>query len=218
MSPSTHLPRVVDKRQAVIEGALTVFAHEGYARASVDAIAAQAGVSTRTIYNHFRGKKDLFRAVVEVSATHVAEAQIAIIDRHLRKITDLEPDLVDFALAWISPMTDFPDHFALVRWMTAEVVHLPQDLIDTWQEAGPRRVMRELAQRMKQLADEGWLVVEDPAQVADHFVLLAAWDVTTRSYYGAVPLERETVERVVRSGVRAFLHGYLPKEPRMPQP
>ncbi|MGY1836325.1 hypothetical protein ACI79P_14585 [Blastococcus sp. SYSU DS0510] len=45
--------------------------------------------------------------------------------------------------------------------------------------------------------------------------MLAAWDVTDRSYYGAIPLERATVERIVRSGVHAFLHGYLPPGPQL---
>lgn len=60
-------------------GALTVFARDGYMRASVDAIAAEAGVSTRTIYNHFQDKAQLFQTVIQESATRVAEAQIAII-------------------------------------------------------------------------------------------------------------------------------------------
>ncbi|WP_456581768.1 hypothetical protein [Blastococcus sp. SYSU DS0510] len=72
-------------------------------------------------------------------------------DRYLYKITDLEADLVEFGLAWVAPMADFPDHFALVRQMTAEVGHLPHELIESWQDAGPRRVMRELALRLKDL-------------------------------------------------------------------
>ncbi|MFC6936446.1 TetR/AcrR family transcriptional regulator [Actinomadura yumaensis] len=73
-----------------------MFAQDGYARASIDAIAARAGVSTRTIYNHFADKAGLFEAVIHSSATRAADAQIAIVDRHLRKVVDLEADLVDF--------------------------------------------------------------------------------------------------------------------------
>ena len=56
-----------DKRRAILAGALTVFARDGYTRASIDAIAAQAIVSTRTIYNHFQCKAHLFQTVIQES-------------------------------------------------------------------------------------------------------------------------------------------------------
>ena len=72
-------------------------------------------MSTRTIYNHFQCKAHLFQTVIQESATQVAEAQIALIDRYLSKITDLEADLVEFGRAWVTPTPDYADHFALVR-------------------------------------------------------------------------------------------------------
>ena len=52
------------KRQAVIDAAERIFLDLGYANASMDGIAAEAGVSKRTVYNHFAGKAELFQAVV----------------------------------------------------------------------------------------------------------------------------------------------------------
>ena len=60
-------------------------------------------MSTRTIYNHFGDKAQLFRALITESATRVADAQIAIIDRYLHKVTDLEADLVEFGRVWATP-------------------------------------------------------------------------------------------------------------------
>src|SRR3954468_20455887 len=114
---------LADKRRAILAGALTVFARDGYTRASIDAIAAEAGVSTRTIYNHFQDKAQLFQAVIQESATRVADAQIAILDRCLDRVTDLERDLIEVGRAWATPMADYADHFALVRQITAEVGH-----------------------------------------------------------------------------------------------
>ncbi|MEU7831466.1 TetR family transcriptional regulator [Nonomuraea sp. NPDC049129] len=39
-------------RRAIMAGALTLFARDGYTRAGLDAITVEAGVSNRTIYNH----------------------------------------------------------------------------------------------------------------------------------------------------------------------
>lgn len=134
-----------DKRQAILGGALAEFARNGYARASIDAIAHGAAVSTRTIYNHFSGKADLFETVIQDSAARVGDAQIAIIERHLTKILDLEADLVAFGRDLASPMTGYQDHFALVRQVNADLEHIPQPAIDAWQRAGPRRVVAALA-------------------------------------------------------------------------
>src|SRR5690348_5058759 len=113
-----------DKRRAILAGALTVFARDGYSRASIDAIAAEARVSTRTIYNHFQDKAHLFHAVMLTSTCRVAEAHLALLDRHLGKVDDLEADLVAFGLAWLAPMPDFAEHSALVRQVHADSAHI----------------------------------------------------------------------------------------------
>jgi AcrR family transcriptional regulator len=205
---TTGRPRggLADKRRAILAGALTVFARDGYTRASIDAISATACVSSRTIYNHFADKADLFQAVIQESATRVADAQIAIIDRHLHKVTDLEQDLIEFGLAWASPMAaEHAEHFSLVRQVNAEAGHIPQEAIDAWQRTGPLRVRGELATRLRQLADRGLLRIGDPDRAAVHFLLLTS--VFEPSYRAKVPTEKELTE-MVTAGVHAFIHGY----------
>jgi len=193
----------VDKRSAILRGALTVFARDGYARASIDVIAAEAAVSTRTIYNHFQDKAGLFGAVIQESATRVAAAQLEIVDRHLRKITDLEADLIEFGIAWRAPMPDYAEHSALVRQVNAEAGHIPAEAIEAWQQAGPLAVRRALADRLAAFSTDGLLTVDDPLRAALHFSLLISG--TNPSYRGG-PVEDLT--ETVTSGVRAFLHGY----------
>ncbi|WP_433012943.1 TetR/AcrR family transcriptional regulator [Kribbella sp. CA-294648] len=195
----------MDKRQAVLSGGLTVFARDGYARASIDVIAAEAQVSSRTIYNHFQDKAGLFRAVIQDSAQRVAAAQLDIVDRYLRKVTDLEADLVEFGIAWRTPMPDYAEHSALVRQVNAEAGHIPQEAIDAWQEAGPLAVRRALADRLAALAAEGLLRVDDPMRTALHFSLLISG--ANPSYLGA-RMTPEEITEAVTTGVRAFLHGY----------
>ncbi|MGA8114482.1 MAG: TetR/AcrR family transcriptional regulator [Actinocatenispora sp.] len=199
-----------DKRRAILRGALAVFSRDGYTRASMATIATEAGVSTRTIYNHFDDKAQLFQTVIEDSATQVADAQIAIVDRHLRRVTDLEADLTEFGCAWATPTSDFADHFALVRQINAEVGHVPQEAVDSWQQVGPLRVRREIARHLQTLADRGLLHIDDADRAATHFVLLAASEVTSRTYHGAVPMPTDEIAEIATAGVRAFLRGYLP--------
>jgi AcrR family transcriptional regulator len=204
-----------DKRRAILAGALTVFARDGYSRASIDAIAAEARVSTRTIYNHFEDKAHLFHAVMLASTCRVAEAQLALLDRHLGGVTgggvtggsvaDLEADLVAFGLAWLAPMPDAADHSALVRQVQAESAHIPPAAIEAWQEAGPLRVRRALGRRFAELAEAGLLRVADPERAALHFSALISG--LTPSWCGPYTAPAD-LGATVAAGVHAFLYGY----------
>ncbi|WP_326600395.1 TetR/AcrR family transcriptional regulator [Streptomyces sp. NBC_01803] len=199
---------LADKRRAILAGALTVFARDGYTRAGVDAIAAEAGVSTRTIYNHFTDKAELFRSVIQESATRAADAQIEIIDRHLRKVMELEADLVAFGLDWAAQSTaGHAEHFSLTRQINAERGHIPRSAIDAWQEIGPLRVRRVLADRLRVLIGRGLLRDGDPERAALHLMRLVS--VTNPSYPGATTPGDDEITEAVEAGVRAFLHGYL---------
>lgn len=195
-----------DKRRSIIAGALTVFARDGYARASIDTIATEAGVSTRTIYNHFDGKAELFETVIRQSTSSVADTQIAIIDRHLHTIVDLPTDLERLGVDLATPMTGYAEHFALIRHVEADLDHIPGPAIDTWQQAGPHRVIGQLSARMRELGDNGWLRVEDPELAAVHFMSLTQAAIPFHHGTRATPPDR--VREVVVAGVRAFLYGY----------
>ncbi|KAB8189757.1 TetR family transcriptional regulator [Nonomuraea phyllanthi] len=195
-----------DKRRAIVAGALTLFARDGYTRAGLDAIAAEAGVSNRTIYNHFLDKAELFQTVIQESTQRVAGTMVDIIDRHLSKVVDLEKDLVDFGLAWIGVLTsDLAPHFALIRQINAEVEHIPPAALKLWQETGPGRTRRELAERLHRLAERGDLAIADPARAAGHLMLLISADNLTDR---ADLHDEDALRAMVTAGVRAFLHGY----------
>src|SRR5262245_51755455 len=51
--------------EAILVAAEEVLAEEGVHAASVQAIAARAGVSVGTLYNHFRDRDDIIRALLE---------------------------------------------------------------------------------------------------------------------------------------------------------
>ena len=154
-----------DKRQAILRGALSVFARDGYSRASIDSIAKEAEVSTRTLYNHFADKADLFRNVIQTSANVAALDQLAIIERHFHKITDLEQDLIAFGRAMCAEH-GHAEHFALVRQINAELNHIPAEAIEAWQETGPRRVRQALAAELEKLG------FTDPRRAAVHLMVL----------------------------------------------
>ncbi|MCP2249686.1 TetR/AcrR family transcriptional regulator [Lentzea aerocolonigenes] len=190
-----------DKRQAILRGALSVFARDGYSRASIDAIAKEAEVSTRTLYNHFADKADLFRNVIQTSSSQAADDQIALIERHFHKITDLEQDLVAFGKA-MGAQQGNAEHFALVRQINAELTHIPADAIEAWQETGPRKVRQVLAAELEKLG------FKDPQRAAVHLMVLTLTG--EPSIRGIRPNDDD-----IAAGVRVFLYGHDVEKRRM---
>ncbi|MFE4373477.1 TetR/AcrR family transcriptional regulator [Streptomyces sp. NPDC056835] len=211
-APKPPRKGLLEKRQAIERGARTVFGREGYTRASIDAIAAEAGVSTRTIYNHFTDKEELFRAVFLASAASVTADSMDLFERHFRhfgRAADVEADLLALGRDWVGQNSKHPEHFALVRQIITEGPRMPADVVEEWQRVGPRAVRAGLAERLRGLADQGLFDIDDADAAARHLSLLIG-GVTLESFYGAVRLSAAEVEKFVASGVWAFLKLYGP--------
>jgi AcrR family transcriptional regulator len=207
-------PRPTEKRQAIVRAAREVFGRVGYLGASIDMIAAEAAVSTRTIYNHFENKEQLFAVVLTDSTEQVAAEHEAIIRRHLRRVTDVRASLIACATEWAMPRPEFDNHFAIVRRIVAEGDNFPRELYDTWQEAGPRHVQRVLAEHLALLGEQGLLEVPNAEFAAQHFVAL----VTSTAPHGVTMpagcsgLTEDQAYEIATVAVQAFLYGYLPRD------
>ncbi len=59
------------KRFAILRGAKAVFLKEGFGGASMDQVAAAAGVSKMTVYRHFGSKEELFAGVITESCQRI---------------------------------------------------------------------------------------------------------------------------------------------------
>ncbi|MFI5615691.1 TetR/AcrR family transcriptional regulator [Amycolatopsis sp. NPDC051903] len=57
-------PRSAAKDAAILTAGLQLLSHDGYARMSMDAVAAAAGVSKQTLYARYAGKAELVAAAI----------------------------------------------------------------------------------------------------------------------------------------------------------
>ena len=62
-------PRSAAKRLDILETAAELFAQRGYEKTSIKELAAEAQVSTSTIYTYFEDKTDLLDSVVQTRLT-----------------------------------------------------------------------------------------------------------------------------------------------------
>ena len=65
VKPPSRRRRPQHSDEKLLGAATRVFARDGYARATVDAVAAEAGSTKPTLYARFGSKADLYRAAVE---------------------------------------------------------------------------------------------------------------------------------------------------------
>src|SRR5688572_15769955 len=82
---ATRLSRaqqVERNRGLVLDAARRVFLARGYAGATVEAIAEEAGFSKGVVYSQFDGKSDLFLALLEQRITERAAENAAIAAEH----------------------------------------------------------------------------------------------------------------------------------------
>jgi len=62
------------KRAAIIEAAARVFQRSGYERASMNDVATEAGADRVSVYYYFKGKHELFHAVIIDAVQHLVDA------------------------------------------------------------------------------------------------------------------------------------------------
>jgi len=200
-----------EKRAAIARAATAVFGREGYERASMDAIAAEAGVSKRTVYNHFADKENLFLSVALENSGELTEQIKGLVEHQLDEVGevgDLRDRLIGFAVDRARAVLTAGDHGALARAIRAEAANIPPEVLRAWEEAGPIASLRDVATRFEHLAADGRLAIEDFAVAAEHFTLLTFHGVADRSYWGAIPIDDAEVVRIATVGVDAFLRIY----------
>jgi AcrR family transcriptional regulator len=196
------------KRAAIESAALALFLREGFARTSVDAVAREAGVSKRTVYDYYGDKQTLFLDVITRTQAGYEDRFRELLDRTLpADAPDLEAALTAFGRAFASGVAQTPDRNAMVRLIVAEAAHFP-DLLERWRAAGPQQEM--LADRLAHFAERGLLDVPDPVEAAAYLGILVAARAHGRTLYGTLPIVEEELAELVASGVRVFLRAFRP--------
>lgn len=196
--------RAEKKRQTearLLDAGLAVFAAEGFSAATMDAIAARAGLTKPTLYQYFESKDALFRAVL-----------LRPRDEMLTALPDMAGDdlvaaLHRFAEAYARTVMR-PDLLSLARLVIGEAHRFPE-IGRAYQEAGPDRVLQGLTSFMARAAGAGLLDLDDPELAAEDFwgLILSAPRNRALHMPDAIPDARR-IARHVDHGLRVFLRAY----------
>lgn len=188
------------KREDIVLAAKQAFFDGGFAAASIESIAAAAGVSKVTVYNHFGDKRGLFTAAVE-NECELIRGQLLFDDVAGR----LRDRLIAFGMAMVTFLSR-PEMIQFEQRIAAEVEHEPE-LGLCFLNAGPRRMHKALAGLLEREAARGHLRLADPMQAAEHLAAMCKGLADMERRFAGVS-DPQTNERRVVSAVDLFLAGY----------
>lgn len=196
------------KRLSILEAAAHVFCREGYAGASFDMIALEAGVSRQTVYNHHGDKERLLVAVVREIGERVNAEIFETLATFPDKPADIAADLTAFAIRLTGRCQCSRDGRFIRRLIQNEAERHPH-LFEAWKRDGQARTTAALAARFARLALAGHLRIEDPDLAARQFLALVNADLQPALLFGQLP-DEATIRRSAESGVGTFLRAFGP--------
>jgi TetR/AcrR family transcriptional regulator, mexJK operon transcriptional repressor len=203
---------------ALINAATRVFLREGYGLASIDKVASEAGVSTRTIYERFKNKGDLLASVV----TRLVERDMATV-LATAEFDRWEPRDALLAIAQsITGHARNPDSVALFRIVATEAQRFPE-LAQKMREGAKQRVENAIASYFRGQMSRGTLTFADPERAAALFKQMICAELQECLLFGgtdAMTILDFTPH--VNHAIDIFLFGALPRAdrstPKAPSP
>lgn len=195
-------PRDPERMRRVLEAATEQFIEHGFARASIEAIAKQSGVSKVTIYSYFPTKEALFEAAVG-GCTDVVFGSLPP--------GALDPHHPELALTMIATsflgLTRSDDVVGTFRMMFAAAGEHPE-ACKAFYRQGPEKLLQQVADYLHTANETGSLSVSSPDEAADQFLSLFHGAAHIRAMLGLGKPTAIEDEYLVRTNVAFFMRAF----------
>ena len=187
------------KREAIIQAAIAEFRANGFEVTSMDKIAATAGVSKRTVYNHFPSKEELFAEILNQLWARISAEQSVNYNRD----QPLREQLRQMLQAKMQLMAD-ENFLTLARVAIAATIHSPERAQNMIERMGERE--EGLTVWIRAAQADGRLKPVDP-EFAAHQVqgLLKTFAFWPQMSMGRAALDVDMQTSVADSALEMFL-------------
>lgn len=201
--------RTPRKRRAILAAATEVFLQHGYLGASMDEVAARAGVSKQTVYKQFENKERLFAEIVLGTSDQLLDGLLQAYVETLEGTDDAREALRALAQRLLESLTA-DSVLQLRRLVIAEADRFP-DVCGAWFTSGFEKSLEALGQALTRLSDRGLLrELDDPTLAAYQFAGLVMYKPMNRAMFAGTrqrPKPGE-LEGLVDNAVDVFLAAY----------
>jgi TetR/AcrR family transcriptional repressor of mexJK operon len=195
-------PKDSAKREAIIMAARSLFASQPFDLVTMEAVAAQAGVSKMTVYSHFHDKETLFETIVAATADQMIGA-LSASDQG----DGLRERLSAVGTAFLGVILG--SDICKMAHTLPGALRANRALAVRFYAAGPGRVRAALAAMIAAAADRGELTVDDPDWAADDLVSLWEGSMPAKIAFGLADLGTpEDIRRRALRGTEVFLRAY----------
>lgn len=189
------------KRQAIVAAATAAFFDKGFAASSIEQIAADAGVSKVTVYNHFGDKRGLFVAAVETQC-ETMRGHFSIGEIPKGSLRERLTAIGEAMVAFLSR----PEMVQFERRIAAETEHEPE-IGAAFLAAGPHRMRSAFAGLMAAMVEKGELKMDDPDLAAEQFASMCKGMGDLERRFG-MPLDEARNRRRIEGAVEVFCRAY----------
>lgn len=202
-SPARGRPRSETKRKRILDAAVELFLEHGYDGASVEAIAAAAGVSRQTVYSHFGSKEDLFGLAVSSRCRQ----------------SGIDPDNIDHEQPPERMLPEIARRFATlllgddakrVNAICTSCADTHPELGRLFFEHGPCQAQRAVADYLAAQAEAGRLAIDDTRFAAWQFLSMLKGEAQLRVQFNCELLPADVVDAYIDDCVAMFLRAYAP--------
>ncbi len=196
-------PKSPGKRKAIIDAARNLFLQNGVDGVSLDVVIKSAAVSKSTFYSNFTNRAELFSAIVKQEAENLLQLDTWIGDQE----NTIEHDLTSFGVKALELVVRL-DSIGIERMLGVQSENRKQ-LAKIFYDAGPKRTLTILANRIQSGMNHCELVEGDADLAASDFMALLTGDTRLKLSIGliAVPNGVQIRKRVDRT-VSLFLKMY----------
>ncbi len=197
------------RADSLLTAATRVFLRDGYGAASIDRVAAEGGVSTRTIYERYKNKAELLAAVI----TRLVDRDMASGLAHT-ELDRLEPAqaMLTVGRILIDRVCD-PESAALFRILAQDSHRFPE-LAAKMRGSAKARINDAIARYLHGQMRRGTLRPLDSDRAAELFLQMVCAEIHECLLFGP-PAELAAVDFAAHltTVVDLFLNGALPRPP-----
>ncbi len=191
----------IEREGRILDAALRVFSLTGYSGATMDAVAAEAGLTKPTVYQYFPSKESLFSAMMIGKRDQMLD-----VFEH-PSAEGMVHDLHVFAWDYADTVMR-PEMLSLARLIIGEVQRFPE-IGRAYQASGPDHVLRGIMRYLSARREDGLLDFEDAELAAqDLWGLILSAPRTQALYMPDSAPDRDTLARYIHNGLRVFLRAY----------
>ena len=203
-----------ERNDNLIAVATQVFVRDGYGGSSIDKVASEAGVSTRTIYERFKNKADLLGAVI----TRLVDRDMAPILRS-DELDRLEPRQALTVIGQtITGRASHPDSASLFRILAMESQRFPE-LAAKMRDNGKARLDSAVAGYFRGQVRRGTLRLADPDRAASLFLKMMCGELHECILFGSeTDVAKLDFRAHVDMVVDIFLNGCSPNNDNLYAP